>query len=212
MSKLELTKYPRNIFIPVVLLIIGMLLIFILYKMYSINVTEVPQSQLAIKLPLNTKADFNIEANIRVGELKEEIKELNLTGDCILNIDLSTGEIVLEQLKLKPISEEIFLDNKQFNNLKVTLNTSYPSTGKMDLKTGMMDISLDLLVNYAVKQKKYLSSVKETNMTTSLSGTIDRKAGIIKLAGEATIPPMEELQPIPIKIQVVATTDSIKNR
>ena len=56
-------------------------------------------------------------------------------------------------------------------------------------------------VHYAVKQKKYLSSVKETNMTTSLSGTIDRKAGIIKLAGEATIPPMEKSQPIPIKIQ-----------
>lgn len=212
MNKLELTKYPRNIFIPVVLLIIGMLLIFILYKMYSINVTEVPQSQPAIKLPLNTKANFNIEANIRVSEPKEEIKDLNFSGDCILNIDLSTGDVVLEQLKLNPLSTEIFLDNKQFNNLKITLNTSYPSTGKMDLKTGMMDISLDLLVNYAVKQKKYLSSVKETNMTTSLSGTIDRKAGIIKLAGEATIPPMEESQPIPIKIQVVATTDSIKNR
>lgn len=209
MSKLELSKYPRNIFIPVVLLIIGMLLIFILYKMHSLNVTEATPTEVAIKLPLNTKATFNIESNIIIGQKNNDVKELNLSGESILNIDLSNGEVVLEELKLKSPSKSISLEDSQFEKLKVTLNSSYPSTGKMDLKTGMMDISLDLLLKYVVNQKEAISYLKKTNMTISLSGNIDRKAGIIKLSGEATIPPADDSQPIPIKIQVVATTNPI---
>ncbi|MGD9581132.1 MAG: hypothetical protein AB7V50_07145 [Vampirovibrionia bacterium] len=211
MHKLELSKYPRNIFIPVVLLIIGMLLVFILYKIHSVNIQEVPQTQLAVKLPLNTKADFIIETNIIASQHEsKDLVELNLSGDSVLNIDLSNGAVLLDSLNLKPNESQLVLDNQTIKKLSVNLNSSYPSTGKIDLKTGTMDISLDLLLKYVVSQENVPTIKKQTTLTISLSGNIDRKAGIIKLFGEATVPPGKDSQPVPIKIQVVATTDPVE--
>lgn len=209
MKKFEFYKYPRSILIPVGLFIIGMLLVFVVYKMHSINVDEPPNLNTTVQMPINTKANFIVETNVKFGEQDDPPLEANLSGNSEINIDLSDGKIVLEMLDLKAKIEKIPQYKLSKCQVQVKLNNEFPSTGQIDLDTGEMDISLDLLVDYSGKTVKNSNIHKSVNMPIPLSGTIDRKSGIIKLSGEATIPPAKDILPLPVTINVIATTDPV---
>lgn len=210
MKKLELHKYPRSILIPVALFIIGMVVVFVVYKLNSISVTETPNITTQIKIPINTKANFVVDANVKIGENPAKAATINFSGKSVLNIDLSGGVIVLESLDLKSLEADIPEYNLVTTPVKVKLNTSYPSTGKIDLDTNNMDLSLDIILAFSFKKKGGKFTATEINVTIPLSGTIDRDSGIIKLSGEATIPPEKVILPLPISINVIATTEPLK--
>lgn len=206
MKKIDLTKYPRNILIPVVLFLIGILIVVVIYNVNSTDNSVRPDVKPQKKMSINTKADFNVDSSIIVGDKKEKNDNIPLSGNSKLDIDLSNGEIILQELKLKSKPAKLNNYAMHIKNLKVSLNSSYPSIGKVTLDTGAIDISLDLLISYDYKSYESRSYKRNLNMTIPLSGHIDRDSGTIKLKGEATIPPDKHSIPLPIAIQVIATS------
>lgn len=210
MKKSELYKYPRNILVPVILFIIGMLFVFIVYKLNSVNFNETPDIKSPVKMAINTKANFNVETIVKIGDPEKVNKELNFSGNSLINLDLSNGEIFIEELNLQTQSTDLPEIDIKKSLINITLNSSYPSTGNVDLKSGNMDISLDLIINNKSESGSE-ENQKNIKMTIPLSGSIDRDSGIIKLSGEATIPPRKNNLPLPVSIQVVATTNPETN-
>ncbi|MEW5819672.1 MAG: hypothetical protein AB1782_05725, partial [Cyanobacteriota bacterium] len=147
MKKSELYKYPRNILVPVILFIIGMLFVFIVYKLNSVNFNETPDIKSPVKMAINTKANFNVETIVKIGDPEKVNKELNFSGNSLINLDLSNGEIFIEELNLQTQSTDLPEIDIKKSLINITLNSSYPSTGNVDLKSGNMDISLDLIIN-----------------------------------------------------------------
>jgi hypothetical protein len=206
LKKSEIYKYPRNILIPVVLLLIGMVVVFVVYKMSSQPIVETPELNSSIKLPINTRADFRIDASAKLGDEDEEQTNVNFTGDSGLNIDISNGKIIVETLELQ--AEKIDFPEYKLVTTPVTinLNSQYPSTGEIRLDTGEIDLSLDMILAFSIQKENGKFIPVDINMTVPFSGTIDRNSGIIKLSGEATIPPDKLLTPLPVCVGVIATT------
>ena len=204
----ELYKYPRSILIPIILFLIGMVVVFIIYKLNSVKIDEPVNIKPPVQMPLTTQATFNVETSVLIGKSEdtENSNTVNYSGDSTLNIDLSNGKTVLENLELKSDITKLPEYNIEVTSSSAILNTSFPSTGKVNLDTGEMDISLDLIITFTYKTNNGKSNHKDLNIKLPLSGNIDRDAGIIKLSGEATIPPGKENLPIPVVINVVATS------
>lgn len=195
-------KYPRNILIPVLLIIIGIFLLNFIYKS-NISTPETPETiQQQGQLSVNTKAALDVNATILIPDADQEPTKNTFDGKSQLLINLANGEVSLGSLQLS--SQEFTLPPVENYTSKafVELNKAYPSTGEINLETGVMDVSLNLHVrfNRAIKGKRKLL------ISMPLTGTIDKNAGVIKLNGEATIPADFLDKPLPLKVSVVANT------
>ena len=177
---------------------------FIVYKVNSVNTVDTTNVNPPAKIPLNTKAKFNVQANVTTDKSEKEPDRMSFSGNSTLNIDLTNGEIILESLNLKLVPEDSVMNKINKSQIKVKLSSSFPSTGKVDLKTGEMLVSLDLIINAASKPGHVFNEIK---MTVPLSGSLDRQSGIIRLSGEATVPPDKDSSPQPITINVIASCD-----
>lgn len=208
LKRKELYKYPRNILIPVVFLIIGMLVVLIVYNLNVVKNAKPPVISTPVQMPLNTKAKFLVEASVNLGGKKQTKADINFSGDSNLNIDLANGKIIVENLNLKAKNVSVKGKNYELKDISVNLNPSYPSTGELNLKNGAVDISSDMIINFLFKKKGESFIATKINMTIPFKGNLDQKTGVIKLIGESTIPPGKFSEPLPIRTKVIATTKS----
>jgi hypothetical protein len=188
-----------------------MVVVFIVYKLNSPNLPEHTEVNPPIKMPMYTKGDFNVEVSIELGEEEPGKKSINLTGNSNLNIDITTGKIIVEKLLLNGPEIKVPESNIITTPIEIYLNSAYPSTGEINLDTREIDISLDLIIDFAIKKGNSKFNPVEINMSIPLSGTINKESGIIKLSGEATIPPEKLSIPLPVNIHVIATTNPESN-
>lgn len=207
MIKSQLYKYPLNILIPLVLIAIAAVVVFVVYKMNTIHVNKLPEVPPPVKMHLNTKANFDVNVPVEIMTPDRKNIGLNLNGNSFINIDLANDTITLESLDLKA-PDKVPVDNNEISSINIKLNPSYPSTGKLNMRAGYIDLSTDLLITFKLKVPKESLKNADIKMSIPLSGKIDKKAGVIKLSGEATIPPDKLPSPLPVKIQVIATTES----
>ena len=162
------------------------------------NVTE--------KKSIRTSANFNVNAQLTFLSGDNKPIRNDLKGTSSLEIDLSNGTIQIETLNLFS-NHILFPQTKKAQRVLILLSDQYSSTGKVNLVDGRMDLSL----NIKAILNRYRRNQSKLDLSIPLKGTMNKKDGVINLYGEITIPPRYFKAPLPVKIQVTATSKSKNN-
>jgi hypothetical protein len=155
----------------------------------------------AVNKPISSEAKFKLSNVIIFGSVEKPLSVNKNVGIGVISLDLSSGNLKIKSIKFD--SEPIKVEGlkKDFRISAINLDTDYPSSGKINLETGKIDLSVGIVL-----EMKIGSSYEKISLVIPLAGTLNRKAGVLDLKGAATIPPDKLENPLPAELIISATS------
>ena len=195
-----LRKYPENILVLLIFLFICIGIIFFIKEYNSSKPPEI-KSENTTSGSISSLASFKLKNTIILGSKQKPLIIKELDGAAELYFDLANGNIKVNSINISGSVFKIKEINKNLKILSIKLDPHYASVGKINLTTGKIDLSVGIVLGM---KKSRSSGIQKISLGFPFVGIMDRKAGVLNLSGEATIPPGILTAPLPVKVIIKA--------
>ena len=190
-------KYPQNIIILVFSLLLCFVIIFFISKSDSIFLVK--NDNHALERPISSEAEFRFNNTIIFGSKQNPLSVNKIDGKGKVKLDIVSGNISLGAMDFNKLPFRVQGAKKSINVKTIKLDPDYSSTGKVNLRTGKIDLSVGIVL-----EMKIDTSEEKISLVLPLVGTLNRKTGMLNLNGAVTIPPEELEMPLPAEVSIKA--------
>lgn len=190
-------KYPQNIIVLVFVLLLCFGIIFFISK--SDSIFSVSTNYNESKRPISSEASFKFDNIITFGSKQNPLSINKIGGEGKIKLDLTSGNIYLNSMDFNKLPFKVQGANKSIKVNTIKLDPDYSSTGKVNLQTGKIDLSVGVVL-----EMKIDSSEEKISLVLPLVGTLNRKSGMLNLNGAITIPPEKLEMPLPAEVSIRA--------
>lgn len=196
----KLRKYPQNILFLLVFLFVCFGIIFCIREYSSPEFLKGKMVSLKNN-SVSSQVKFKLKNKIVMGSKSKPLAVQDLSGTGLIDLDLINGDVKVSSVNIFGKEFDIKEINKNIRISLIKLDPAYTSSGKIDLKTGKIDLSVGVMIEMNIDKK---STSEKISLVLPLVGSLDRESGILNLSGDATIPPGKLSVPLPVEASINA--------
>jgi hypothetical protein len=198
----NLRKYPQNILLLLVVLIACIVIIFLIKEYIPMNIIKTSKIQ-TDKLTLPSSARFKLNNSLILGSSSKPLAEEILEGSTKIALNSLNGDLKVDSIDIKSKIIKVKEIDKKIKILSVSLDSTHPSTGTFNQKTGKIDVSACIVLEMNIENK---SNNNKISLIFPLTGKLNKKSDKMILEGEASLPPDVLGVPMPIRISALASS------